>query len=302
MDFPTTSWMNAMYGVYIYIWSISIWSIYVCYIYLYIYIRPFTIQKFLPNVGSFCLPYPTSEAEAALSLSPFFGPPDTASSLAPPTASPPGHRAAAEMRHKASRRPHHIPGRNRPKERGKMNCSKFGIFVVVGFFYRGLKNGTYVFVLKKHKCCKKKCKINFSKSTLLKANIVYCARESVRSAKYFMDLEIVTSCDLHTQIYYVIFDRYSCPFFKNKSRIGVLSSALGRHSSESARPSEKRRNETSFSRSLGGKTLFDWSCGYLWPPCVFVQRFWMKYYLRCVNAVSLMMADEIIPIYIHITG
>jgi len=91
--------------------------------------------------------------------------------------------------------------------------------------------------------------------TLLKANIVYCARESVRSAKYFMDLEIVTSCDLHTQIYYVIFDRYSCPFFKNKSRIGVLSSALGRHSSGSARPSEKRRNETSFSRSLGENTL-----------------------------------------------
>lgn len=106
----------------------------------------------------------------ALSLSVFW-PPDTASSLAPPTASPPGHRAAAEMRHKASRRPHHIPGRNRPKERGKMNCSKFGIFVVVGFFYRGLKNGTYVFALKKHKCCKKKCKINFSKSTLLPANI-----------------------------------------------------------------------------------------------------------------------------------
>lgn len=206
----------------------------------------------------------------ALSLSPFFGPPDTASSLAPPTASPPGHRAAAEMRHKASRRPHHIPGRNRPKERGKMNCSKFGIFVVVGFFYRGLKNGTYVFVLKNTNAAKKNVKSIFQNPlycqlifTLLKANIVYCARESVRSAKYFMDLEIVTSCDLHTQIYYVIFDRYSCPFFKNKSRIGVLSSALGRHSSGSARPSEKRRNETSFSRSLGGKTLFDWSCGYL---------------------------------------
>lgn len=79
-------------------------------IYIYIY-GHLPYKNFYQNVGSFFYRTPQLRGLGlALSPSPVFWPPDTASSeTAPPTASPPGHRAAAEIRHKASRRPHHIP-------------------------------------------------------------------------------------------------------------------------------------------------------------------------------------------------